>query len=114
MPRMSKIELFAAIGRDLATGMPGRAIEEKYRVGGRTVSAAAVSALPPPRKAMPSRGSKLDPFKPAIDEILRADLVRCSQNSRSPRSGTASRLRRSVRPGSGNQQGGSRRLTSPA
>ena len=74
MPRMSKIELFAAIRRDLAAGMSGRTIEEKYRVGRRTVSAAAVSALPPPRKALPSRGSKLDPFKPAIDDILRADL----------------------------------------
>jgi hypothetical protein len=54
--------------------MSGRAIEEKYRVGRRTVSAAMASALPPPRKAMPPRASKLDPFKPAIDEILRADL----------------------------------------
>jgi hypothetical protein len=74
MPRMSKIELFAAIRRDLAAGMSGRAIEEKHRVGRRTVSATMVSALPPPRKAMPPQGSKLDPFKPAIDEILRADL----------------------------------------
>ncbi|WP_232234415.1 hypothetical protein [Actinoplanes sp. N902-109] len=71
---MSKIELFAAIRRNLAAGMSGRAVEDRYRVGRRTVSAAAVSALPPPRKAMPSRGSKLNPFKPAIDEILRADL----------------------------------------
>jgi hypothetical protein len=74
VPRMSKIELFAAIRRDLAAGMSGRAIEEKYRVGRRTDSAATASALPPPRKAMPPRGSKLDPFKPTIDEILRADL----------------------------------------
>ena len=73
MPRMSKIELFAAIRRDAAAGMSGRAIEEKYRVG-RTVSAAMASALPPPRKAKPPRGSKLDPFKPAIDDIVRADL----------------------------------------
>jgi transposase len=71
---MSKIEKFAAIRRDLAAGMSGRAIEEKYRVGRRTVSAATASALPPPRKDMPPRGSKLDPFKPVIDEILRADL----------------------------------------
>jgi hypothetical protein len=72
MPRMSKIELFAAIRRDFAAGMSGRAIEVKYRIGRRTVSAAMPSALP--RKAMPPRGSKLDRFKPAIDEILRADL----------------------------------------
>lgn len=64
MPRTSKIELFAAIRRDAAAGMSGRAIEDKYRVGRRTVSAAMASALPPPRRAMPPRGSKLDPFKP--------------------------------------------------
>ncbi|WP_164842321.1 hypothetical protein [Actinoplanes solisilvae] len=74
MPRMSKIELFAAIRRDAAAGMSGRAIEKKYRIGRRTVSAAMSSALPPPRKAMPPRGSKLDPFKLALDDILRADL----------------------------------------
>jgi hypothetical protein len=74
MRRMSKIELFAAIRRDAAAGVSGRAIEEKYRAGRRTVSAAMASALPPPRKAMPPQGSKLDPFKPAIDDILRADL----------------------------------------
>jgi hypothetical protein len=51
-----EIELFAAIRRDLAAGMSGRAIEEKHRVGRRTVSAAMVSALPPPRKAMPPPG----------------------------------------------------------
>jgi hypothetical protein len=33
MPRMSNIELFAAIRRDAAAGMSGRAIEERYRVG---------------------------------------------------------------------------------
>ena len=33
MPRMSKNELFAAIRRDLAAGMSGRTIEERYRVG---------------------------------------------------------------------------------
>ncbi|MEV6971184.1 hypothetical protein AB0M47_39420 [Hamadaea sp. NPDC051192] len=71
---MSKIEKFAAIRRDLAAAMSGRAIEEKHRVGRRMVSAAMASALPPPRKEMPPRGSKLDPFKPVIDEILRADL----------------------------------------
>jgi hypothetical protein len=43
---MSNIEVFAAIRRDLAVGMSGRAIEEKRRVGRRTVSAATVSGLP--------------------------------------------------------------------
>jgi hypothetical protein len=32
------------------------------------------SAWPAPRKKLPPRASKLDPFKPVVDEILRADL----------------------------------------
>jgi hypothetical protein len=74
MTRTSKIELFAAIRCDAGTGMSGGVIEEKYRVGRRTVSAVLVSALPPPRKAMPPLGSKPHPFMAAIDDILRADL----------------------------------------
>jgi transposase len=54
--------------------MSGRAIQEKYRVGRRTVAGALASAWPEPRKRLPPRVSKLDPFKPAIDEILKADL----------------------------------------
>jgi hypothetical protein len=47
----------------------------KYQVSRRTVRSALQSAWPPPRKPLPPRPSKLDPFKAAIDEILRADLV---------------------------------------
>ncbi|MEU6719524.1 hypothetical protein ABZ897_49380 [Nonomuraea sp. NPDC046802] len=54
--------------------MSGRAIEKKYRVGRRTIVKAMASAWPEPRKQLPPRPSKLDPFKPTIDEILRADL----------------------------------------
>jgi len=54
--------------------MSGRAIEKKYRVGRRTIVRALSSAWPEPRKQLPPRASKLDPFKPVIDEILKADL----------------------------------------
>jgi hypothetical protein len=70
----SKVELCAAIRRDARAGMSGRAIERKYRVGRRTIVSALASAWPELRKPLPARPSKLDPFKPAIDEILKADL----------------------------------------
>ncbi len=71
---VSKVDLYAAIRRDARAGMSARAIERKYRVGRRTVVKAVASAWPEPRKKPPPRRSKLDPFKPAIDEMLRADL----------------------------------------
>jgi transposase len=74
MPPVSKTELYAAIRRDARAGMSGRAIERKYRVGRRTIIKALSSAWPEPRKRPPRRPSKLDRFKAAIDEILRADL----------------------------------------
>jgi transposase len=80
----SKVELYAAIRRDARAGMSGRAIERKYRVGRRTIVSALASAWPEPRKPLPARPSKLDPFKPAIDEILKADLdARASSGTRS-------------------------------
>ena len=69
-----KVELCAAIRRDARAGMSGRAIEKKYRVGRRTIVRALSSAWPEPRKQLPPRASRLDPFKPVIDEILKADL----------------------------------------
>lgn len=54
--------------------MSGRAIEKKYRVGRRTIVKALASAWPEPWKQLPPKASKLDPFKPAIDEILKAEL----------------------------------------
>jgi hypothetical protein len=71
---VSKVDLYAAIRRDARAGMSARAIECKYRVGRRTVVKAVASAWPEPRKKPPPRRSKLDPFKPAIDEMLCADL----------------------------------------
>ncbi len=69
-----KVELYAAIRRDARAGMSSRAIAKKHRVGQRTVGKALASAWPEQRKQLPPRASKLDPFKPAIDEILKADL----------------------------------------
>jgi transposase len=74
MPSESKVELYAAIRRDARAGMSGRALERKYRVGRRTIIKALSSAWPEPRKKPPRRPSKLDRFKPVIDEILRGDL----------------------------------------
>jgi transposase len=70
----SKVELYAAIRRDVRAGMSARAIERKHGVGRRTIVKAMSSAWPQPRKELPPRPSKLDPFKPVIDEILKADL----------------------------------------
>jgi transposase len=74
MPSMPKVDLFAAIRRDSHAGMSVRAIARKYRIGRGTVRSALASAWPQPRKPMPPRPSKLDRFKPVIDDILRADL----------------------------------------
>jgi transposase len=71
---MPKVDLYAAIRRDSRAGMSGRTLAQKYKVSRHTVQAALTSAWPQPRKPMPRRASKLDSFKPVIDEILRADL----------------------------------------
>jgi transposase len=71
----SKVELFAAIRRgSRIEGLSVRALARKYRVHRRTVREALTSAFPKPRKKQPPRRSRLDPFKPAVDAMLRADL----------------------------------------
>lgn len=71
----SKVELFAAIRRDSRIeGLSVRALARKYGVHRRTVREALTSAWPRPRKKQPPRRSRLDPFKPAIDAMLLADL----------------------------------------
>lgn len=75
MAPKSKVELFAAIRRDSRVeGLSVRALAAKYGVHRRVVREALSGAWPAPRKKMAPRGSRLDPFKPMIDEILRADL----------------------------------------
>ena len=70
----ARVELYAAIRRDARAGVSSREIQRKHGVGWRTVQAAIASAWPPQRAAYPARVSKLDAFKPLIDDILRADL----------------------------------------
>ncbi|MFD9865577.1 IS21 family transposase [Streptomyces alboflavus] len=74
MPRMSKVELYAAIRRDHRGGMAGRALERKYNVTWRTVRKALNSAWPEPRKQLPPRPKGIDPYREVIDGILQTDL----------------------------------------
>lgn len=74
MPPKSKVDLYAAIRRDARSGMSNRAVQRKYGVGFRTVKAAMESVWPEPRKQLPPRRTRLDAFKPTIDQMLRADL----------------------------------------
>ncbi|WP_327120401.1 IS21-like element helper ATPase IstB [Nocardia sp. NBC_01730] len=74
MSDMSKVELYAAIRQDLRAGLSKRAIERKHGVGWRTVAKATESVWPEPRKEYSPRPQKLEPYKPFIDEVLRADL----------------------------------------
>jgi transposase len=71
----SRVELFAAIRRDRRVEeLSIRELAEKYRVHRRTVRQALESATPPPRKVPVRTAQVLEPFKPAIDEMLRTDL----------------------------------------
>ncbi len=54
--------------------MSGRELQRRYKVTWRTVRAALDSAWPAARSEYPLRASKLDDFKPVIDEILVKDL----------------------------------------
>lgn len=70
----SRVEVFAAIRRDARAGMSSRELQRHHGVGWRTVQAALASAWPAQRAPYPPRASKLDPFKPIIDQILVIDL----------------------------------------
>jgi transposase len=74
MPRESKVALYAAIRRDHRAGLSTRAIESKHGVSWRTISKAVNSAWPEPRKPLPPRATALDPYKPLVDAMLRADV----------------------------------------
>lgn len=54
--------------------MSTRAVQAKHGVGFRTVQKALASVWPEPRKPLAPRESRLDPFKPLIDQMLRTDL----------------------------------------
>ncbi|MBG0831626.1 IS21 family transposase [Planomonospora sp. ID67723] len=74
MQPKSKVELYAAIRRDSRAGLASRALQSKYGVGFRTIEKALASVWPEPRKPLPPRRSRLDSFKPLIDQMLRTDL----------------------------------------
>ncbi|KAA0015968.1 IS21 family transposase [Antrihabitans cavernicola] len=74
MPAVSRVELYAAIRRDARGGMSMRKIARMHGVGYHTVKDALGSAWPQKRKVYAHRGTKLEPFKQAIDTMLRADL----------------------------------------
>ena len=71
MPPKAKVDLYAAIRRDVRAGMSNRALQRKYGVGFRTVKSAMESVWPEPRKQLPPRKTRLDDFKPVIDQMLR-------------------------------------------
>lgn len=69
------MELFAAIRRDARVeGLGVRALARRHGVHRRTVRQALASATPPARKVPVRSSPRLDPFKDAIDAMLRADL----------------------------------------
>ncbi len=71
----SEVDLFAAVRRDSRSeGLSIRAPARKYDMHRRTVREALSSAWPAPRRKPPPRSSRLDPFKPAIDQMSKTDL----------------------------------------
>ncbi|MFD8335374.1 IS21 family transposase, partial [Streptomyces solisilvae] len=70
----SKVELYAAIRRDHRMGMSLRALQRTHNVTWRTVRRALDGQWPEPRKKQRRKESRLDPYKPLIDGMLRADL----------------------------------------
>lgn len=71
----SRVELFAAIRRDARVEEVSiRELARRHGVHRRTVRRALAAAEPPTRKAPTRSSPRLDPFKDAIDGMLRADL----------------------------------------
>ena len=72
---VSRVEVFAAIRRDARIeGMSIRALAKKHKVHRRTVRQALESAQPPERRTPVRVSPRLEPFKKAIDDMLRSDL----------------------------------------
>ena len=71
----SRVKLFALIRRDARVeGLSIRELARRHGVGRPTVRQALAQAEPPARKPRVRSAPRLDPFKDAIDGMLRADL----------------------------------------
>ena len=70
------MQLYADIRHDARVdGLSIRELARKHGVHRRTVRQALAAAEPPPRKKPVRTAPRLDPYKPAIDEMLRYDLT---------------------------------------
>jgi uncharacterized protein len=73
--RQRKTDLFAVIRQDAdETGRSVRALADRHGVHRRTVQQALASPIPARRKQLPTRPSRLDPFKDTINAILQQEL----------------------------------------
>jgi transposase len=71
----SRVELFAAIRRGARVEeLSIRELARRHGVHRRTVRQALAAAEPPPRKRPAQSSPRLDPYKDAIDAMLRSDL----------------------------------------
>lgn len=72
----SRVQLYADIRHDARVdGLSIRELARKHAVHRRTVRQALAAAEPPPRKKPVRTAPRLDPYKPAIDEMLTYDLT---------------------------------------
>lgn len=72
----SRVQLYADIRHDARVdGLSIRELARKHGVHRRTVRQALAAAEPPPRKKPVRTAPRLDPHKPAIDEMLTYDLT---------------------------------------
>ena len=72
----SRVQLYADIRHDARVdGLSIRELARKHGVHRRTVRQALAAAEPPPRKKPVRTAPCLDPYKPAIDEMLTYDLT---------------------------------------
>ena len=74
MKERSRVEQFEGIRRDRREGLSIRQLAVKYRVHRRTVRAALVDAVPPPRKAAEREAVAFGPYEPVVRSWLIADL----------------------------------------
>jgi|GEM_PF-41768 len=72
----SRVQLYADIRHDARVdGLSIRELARKHGVHRRTVRQALAATEPPPRKKPVRTAPRLDPYKPAIDEMLTYDLT---------------------------------------